>query len=109
MICRRHLRKVLRLGAVGFVATGANDGRVELRRYNGRGIVGMLGLSSVAGFAGHNDVLALLLLIDHVRVAGLAGVVAGEGNRAGRRSPRLQRPDSTHTGQSCEERRRRAG
>ena len=43
----------------------------------------MLFLSSVAGFAGDNDVLALLLLIDHVSVAGFAGAMAGKGNRPG--------------------------
>ena len=42
----------------------------------------MLGLSSVAGFAGNNDVLALFLLFHDVGVAGLAHVVAGMGDGA---------------------------
>ena len=84
MLCGRDLGEGFGLGAVRFVAAGAEDGGVELRGCHGGGIVSVLGLGSVAGFAGDNDVLALLLLIDHVGVAGFAGTMAGEGNRPGR-------------------------
>ena len=84
VICGCDLRKGFGLGAVGFVAAGADDGGVELGRFDGGGIVGMPGLSSVAGFAGNDDVLALLLLFHDVGVAGLAHVVAGMGDGAGR-------------------------
>ena len=68
----------LGLGAVGFVATGADDGGVELRRFHGGWVVGMFGLGAVAGFAGDNDVPTLFFLIDYVGVTGLTGVMAGE-------------------------------
>ena len=55
----------------------------SLARLHGGGIVGVFGLGSVAGFAGDDDVLALLFLIDHVGMAGLADIVAGVGDRAG--------------------------
>jgi len=44
----------------------------------------MPGLGSVTGFAWDDDMAALVFLIDHVGMAGLAGFVAGEGYRAGR-------------------------
>ena len=44
----------------------------------------MLGLGSVAGFAWNDHVLALLLLLHNVGVAGLAHVVAGMGDGTGR-------------------------
>ena len=72
------------LGAVGFVAAGADDGGVELRRLYRCGIVSMLGLGSVAGFAGDNHMPALLFMIDDVGMAGLAYIVAGEGDGPGR-------------------------
>ena len=84
VICRHNLRKALRFSAVGFVAAGTHNGRVELRRDNGRGIVGMLGLGSMAGFARYHYMLALLLLLNYVSMAGLANIVAGEGHGAGR-------------------------
>jgi len=71
------------LGAVGFVAAGAEDGCVELgRRHRGR-VVGVTRLGSVAGFAGDDDVPALFFLIDYVGVAGFAGVVSGKGDWPG--------------------------
>jgi hypothetical protein len=82
VICGCDLRKGFGLGAVGFVAAGADDG-VELRWFHGGGIVSMLGLGSVAGFAGDDDVFALLLLFHHVGMAGLAHVVAGMGYGTG--------------------------
>ena len=71
------------LGAIGFVATAAEDEGVELRGSHGGGIVGVAGLGSMAGFAGNDHMLALLFLIHYVGVAGFAGVVAGEGDGAG--------------------------
>ena len=59
------------------MAAGADDSGVELGRHDGGGIVSMLGLSSVAGFAWNDDVFALFFLFHDVGVAGLAHVVAG--------------------------------
>ena len=84
VIGRHYLGKSLRLGAVGFVTTGTYDGGVQFGRSNGRRIVSVFRLGSVAGFARNDDVLALLFLIDDVGVAGLTGIVAGEGNRPAR-------------------------
>ncbi len=83
MIGGDDLEEGFGFGAVGFVTAGAGDGGVELGGLYGSGIVGMLGLGSVASFAGDDDVLAELLLIDHVGVAGLADIVTGEGRGAG--------------------------
>ena len=80
VICGCDLGEGLRLGAVGFVAAGADDGGVELGRLDGGGIVSMLALGSVAGFAWNDDVLALLLLLHNVGVTGLAHFVTGMGN-----------------------------
>ncbi len=82
MICRHNLRKALRLSAVGFVAAGTHNGRVELRRDYGRRIVGMLGLRTVARLARNHHMLALFLLLNNVGMAGLANIVAGEGHGA---------------------------
>lgn len=84
VICGCDLRKGFGFGAVAFVAAGADDGGVEFRRLDGGGIVGMLGLGSVAGFAWNDDVLALLLLFHNVGVAGLAHVVTGMSDGTGR-------------------------
>lgn len=84
MLCGGHLGEGFRLGTVGFVAAGADEGGVELGRFHGRGIVSMPGLGSVAGFARDNHMLALLLLIDDVGMAGLARVVPSEGQGAAR-------------------------
>ena len=78
------LRESFGLGAVGLVAAGANDGSVELGWLYGGGVVGVLGLGSVAGLAGDDNVLAQLFLIDHVSMASLANFVAGEGGWPGR-------------------------
>jgi len=80
MIRGRNLGEGFGLGAVGLVAAGADDCGVELRRRHGCGIVGMLGLGSVAGLARDHYMLALLFLIDHVGVAGLTRLMAGEGD-----------------------------
>jgi len=83
MIGGDDLGKSFGLGAVGFVAAGADDRRVELRRFYGCRIVGMFGLGPVAGFARDDHMPALLLQIDYVGVAGLANIMAGESHRAG--------------------------
>jgi len=43
----------------------------------------MFRLRSVAGFARDHDVLAQLLLIDHISMAGFANIVPGEGHGSG--------------------------
>ena len=78
------LRECPGLGAVGFVAPGAEDRCVELRRLDRARVVGVFGLRSVAGFAGDHDVFAEFFLIDNVGVAAFANIVAGVRNRAGR-------------------------
>ena len=40
----------------------------------------MFALGSVAGFAGNDHVPALLFLLHHIGVAGLAGIVSGKGH-----------------------------
>lgn len=83
VLCGGNLGEGSGLGTVGFVTAGAEDGGVELGRGDGGRIVGVAGLGSVAGFARDDYVLTLLFLIDYVGVAGFAGIVAGEGDRAG--------------------------
>lgn len=83
VICGYHLGEVLRFGAVGLVTAGAQDGRVELRRRNGRGVVGMFGQGTVASLASDYDMLASLFLIHNVGMAGFACVMAGKGNWPG--------------------------
>ncbi len=93
MICGHHLGEALGLGAIGFVTTGAYECRIELWRCHGCGIVRMAGQGSVTGLAGHDHMLALFLLLYDVSMAGLTGIVAGEGYRASRcfgdRSPAI--------------------
>ena len=71
VICRHNLRKALRLSAVGFVAAGTHNSRVELRRLHRRWIVSVFGLCPVAGFARNNHMFALLFLLNYVGMAGL--------------------------------------
>jgi hypothetical protein len=83
VICGRYLRESFWFCAVGFVTAGTDHDGIQLRRCDGRGIVGVFGLGSMAGFAGNDDVLALPFLINDVGMAGLTGIVAGEGYRPG--------------------------
>jgi len=93
MICRHYLGKAFGLGTIGFVTTGAYQRRIQLWRCNGGGIVSVAGQGPVAGLAGHDHMLALLLLIYDVAMADLTGIMAGEGYRPGRclgdRSPAI--------------------
>ena len=75
MVCRYDLWKPLRLGAVGFMTSGADDGGFELRRLNA-GIIRMVRQCAVAGLAGDYHVLSSLLLVGDVGVASLASLVA---------------------------------
>ena len=84
MIRGGNLGEGFGLGAIGLVAARTDHGGVEFGGLHGGGIVGVLGLGSVAGFTGDDDMLALLFLIDHVGMAGLADIVAGEGCWPGR-------------------------
>ncbi len=70
------------LGAVGLMTAGADDRGVELRGLDGCGIVGVLGLRAVAGFARDDHVAALLFLVNDLSVAGLADLMAGVGDGA---------------------------
>lgn len=78
---RSDLGEGFRLGAVGFVATGAYEGGIQLRRFDRRRIVGVAGLRAVAGLAGHHDMFAKLFLIDNLGVACLANIVSGMRDR----------------------------
>ena len=71
------LREVFGFGGAGSVALDAEDGGVQLGRGDRR-IVGVVGQRTVAGFAIDVGVLAGLLGVEDVRVAGLAALVAGE-------------------------------
>ncbi len=76
------LRKPLRLGAVGFMTSRADDGRVELSRLNA-GIISMLRQCAMAGFARDYHVLSRLLLVGDVGVASLASLVASVDDGSG--------------------------
>jgi len=77
----RDLGESFRLGAVGLMAAGTDDGRVQLGRCNRCGIVGVLGEGSMASLAGDDHMLAQFLLIDDIGMTGLAGIVPGMGDR----------------------------
>ncbi len=79
-----NLRKALRLGAVGLVAAGTHHGCVQFLGLYRSGIIGVPGQSSVASLASNHHMLAKLLLVYDVGVAGLAGVASGKCNRSGR-------------------------
>ena len=92
VIGSHDLGESLGFGAVRLVAAAAYDGRVQLWRLHACGIVRVLGLRTVAGFARNNDVLALLLQVENVGVAAFTDFVPGMRNGAGcdlsqRRSP----------------------
>jgi hypothetical protein len=76
------LRESLGLGRAGRVTANAEDGGIEFGWGNG-GIVGVLGERSMAGFAVDVCVLAGLLGIQDVGMAGLAGLMSGEVDWAG--------------------------
>ena len=76
------LRESLRLGAVGFVAAGTDDGRVGKGGLHRGGIVGVLALSTVAGLAGNVGVSAKLFLIDDLGVTAFADFMSRETRRA---------------------------
>lgn len=83
VVGRHHLRKSPWFGAVGLVTTGADHRRIQFLGLHRTGILCVLGLRSVAGFASHHYMFALLLHIHHVGVAALASFVTGKGNRTG--------------------------
>jgi hypothetical protein len=74
------LRKVARLGAIGRVATHAQNCRIQLGRLDRRGILGVLSEGPVAGFAVHMGVLPLAFHLENIGMARLAGLVSGEGH-----------------------------
>ena len=80
VISSYNLREGSGLGAVRLMAAAAYDSGVQLRRLDVRGIVRMLGLRTMAGFARHNDVLSLFLLIDDVCVTAFANFVSRMSN-----------------------------
>ena len=80
MVRRDNLRKVFRLGSVGFVTASSDYGCVQLLGLHRAGIISVLGLGAMAGLAGDNHMLAHLLLVHYIAVAGLASAVPGKGN-----------------------------
>ena len=81
VIRRDHLRKALRFGSIGLMATGTYDGCIQLRRLHRAGIVRVLRQGPVASLASDNHMLAKLFLIHDVGMAGLAGIMPGKRNR----------------------------
>ena len=71
------LREALGFGSAGRMAADAEDGGVELWRGDGW-VVCVLRQGAVAGFTVHAGVLAGFFGVEDVRMAGLAGLVAGE-------------------------------
>lgn len=58
------------------MATNAQRGRVELRRRHVAGIVGVLCLRTMTGFAMYGGVFTCLLGVGHVGVTGFARLLA---------------------------------
>jgi len=81
VICADNLRKSLRLGTVGFVTTRTDHRGIRKLRLHRSGIVGVLTLSTVAGFAGHVRVTAKFFLVDDVGMTAFADLVTSEGWR----------------------------
>lgn len=77
------MRKVSRLGRVGFVATDAEYRRIELLGSYRCRIIGMLGQGAMARLTIHVGVLAVLFLFENVRVTTLAGLMTGVIDRPG--------------------------
>ena len=78
MIGAGDLGESFGLGAIGFVAARADDSRVGQLWLHGCGIISMLALRPVAGFAGNIGVATELLLIDDLGVASFADFVSGK-------------------------------
>ena len=78
MFCRSHLWKPFGLRRVGFVAAGAEYGRIEFVRFHGPWVIRVQGQRSVARFAIHMRMLAVFFLIEDVCMAGFTALVAGE-------------------------------
>src|SRR6266702_6291176 len=81
MLVRIDLLEAFGLGRAGRMAANTEIGRVEFGGHD-RGIVGVLCQGAVTGFAIDVGVLAGLLHLQDVRVASLAGLVAGKMDRA---------------------------
>jgi hypothetical protein len=77
-----HLREALGFGCADRMTANTEHRGVELGRHD-RGVVGMLCQRAMTGFAIYVHVLAVLLHCQNVCVTGLAGIVAGEVDRAG--------------------------
>jgi len=77
MVCRRYLWERLRLGCIGRVAPRTERRRVQLDRLDGTGVIGMLCLRPMAGFAVHAFMLPRTLQLDHVAVTVFTRLVAG--------------------------------
>jgi len=82
VVRRCDLRKSLWLGRACRVTANAKNGGIELR-WNDGWIIGVLSKRPMAGLAVDTRMFARLLHIQHVGVAGLAGIMAGEVDRAG--------------------------
>ena len=80
MLVRVHLRESLRFSGVRFVTADAKHGGVEFGGRD-RGVIGMFREWPVAGLAVDSRMPAILLLIQDVRMAAFAGLVAGEIHR----------------------------
>lgn len=79
---RSHLRKSFGFRSVCFVAAGAEYGCIEFVWLHGPRVIRMHGQRPVARFAIHMRMLAIFLLVQHVCMAGFAGLMPGEFNGA---------------------------
>ena len=77
MVRGGDLRKAFRLGGIRLVTADAQYGRVELRGLHRR-VIGMLRQWSVTRLAVDLRMPAALLLLQDIRVAAFAGLMAGE-------------------------------
>jgi len=79
-----NLREAFGLGRISLMAANAKNCSIEFSGSFGGRIVGVLGQSPVAGLAINVRVLAGLLLVEYIGVAGLASLMTGEMDWPGR-------------------------
>jgi len=77
MLPRVHLGEPFRFGGAGFMTLRAQHGGVRLERHDRNRVLRMLGLRAMASLASDSGMLALMLLLEDIGVAGFAGFVPG--------------------------------
>lgn len=81
MLRGNHLREPLGFSAVGFMATHAENGGIQLFRQHRAWIISMGRQGSVAAFAAHVRVLSTAFCLQYISVTALAGLVSGVDDR----------------------------